>query len=80
MALFNKTISAILPFIPRTFAKPFASRYVAGVTVDEALNVMSVKDGEVSWATQDTSVSSSHSLTIDTTASVLAGTYQGKRV
>ena len=36
MALFNKTISAILPFIPRTFAKPFASRYVAGVTVDEA--------------------------------------------
>jgi proline dehydrogenase len=40
MTLFNKTISAILPFIPRTFAKPFASRYVAGVTVDEALNVI----------------------------------------
>ncbi|MDP7558004.1 MAG: proline dehydrogenase family protein [Candidatus Marinimicrobia bacterium] len=40
MALFNKTFSAILPFVPRTLAKPFASRYVAGETVNEALEII----------------------------------------
>jgi len=40
MALFNRTISAILPILPRSFARPFAIRYVAGETVEEALEVI----------------------------------------
>ena len=40
MKLFNKTISLILPILPRSIAKPFASRYVAGETVNEALKVI----------------------------------------
>ena len=38
MSFIDKAITNILPHLPKWFAKPFAKPYVAGETINEALN------------------------------------------
>lgn len=37
MNLFNKTVVAILPFLPKPFVAMFSNRYIAGETLDDAV-------------------------------------------
>jgi len=37
MNLFNKTIVAVLPFLPKPFVAMFSNRYIAGETLDDAV-------------------------------------------
>ena len=41
MDLFNSLIKKTVPYLPKWFSKPFAKPYVAGETIDEALNNVS---------------------------------------
>ena len=36
--MFNKTIAAMLPYMPQSFVWVFSKRYVAGKTLEEAIS------------------------------------------
>ena len=39
--IFNKSISSLVPYLPKSFIWLIAKRYVAGTTIDSALEVVS---------------------------------------
>lgn len=53
MTLFNRLIVTTLPLVPRPVVKHFASRYVAGATLDDALRVIRELQAEGAMSTVD---------------------------
>ena len=53
MNFFNKTIVAILPLLPKSIVKIFSKKYVAGITDDEALDVVAKLNQENQFTTID---------------------------
>ncbi|MGE5313270.1 MAG: proline dehydrogenase family protein [Acidobacteriota bacterium] len=53
MSLLNKAVSATLPFVPRPIVGIFAKPYIAGETLDEAVNTVRALNKEGAMATVD---------------------------
>ncbi len=53
MSLFNKLVVKSLPLVPRSLVRTFASRYIAGETLDEAISCVRQINSEGACATLD---------------------------
>ncbi len=53
MSWLNSSLAAILPIFPKWIARPFAAPYVAGETLDEALNIVQSLNDKGFKATMD---------------------------
>ena len=51
--MLNKTIAAVLPYMPQNFVWVFSKRYVAGKTLDDAINASKELNKEGIFITLD---------------------------
>src|SRR5258705_5053213 len=53
MGLFDSLISSVLPYAPKPLVKVFAKRYIAGDTLNDAMNTAARLNAEGAMATVD---------------------------